>query len=611
MYNIIEVANCHGGNKNYFLSLIDEFEKFNKKDNFGIKFQPFKYDEIATKDYSWYSVYEKLYFSEVEWSEIIDIAYNTKDIWLDLFDNYGLKILDKNKNKITGIKLQTSIIDNKLLYSKLKKIDLRNQMLILNIAGREVFEIEKILEKYLALDIKKIFLEIGFQGYPTELVDSGLSKLNELNKLKNKYKFGIVFADHIDGKKEDSIIYPVLASMLGVDIIEKHVMHSTLNTEYDFFSALTVKSYDKYIELQNKYILTLNQPFINKKERLYFEKTMQIPILKRSKNKGELININEDIEFKRTDINGITINELENFILGKYILNRNKNKGESFCREDFKKMNISAIVACRLKSTRLKRKALLKIGSLSSIELCLKNTLKFPELSNVVLATSTTNEDKELKNYVYSSGVLFFQGDPDDVIQRYIDIGEKLNVDIIVRITGDCPYISKDVYEFVLNSHLENASDYSVGIGAAVGTNIEIINMSALKEVKKYFYSAKHSEYMTWYFQNNPEIFNLNFVDLPSKWKRNYRLTLDYQEDLDMFNEVEKYFKKNRIEYTLDDLIKYLDSNPEVSNINSHLDLKYKTDQNLINLLNKETKIDIKSKLWGEVCHGGFQRLTK
>ena len=41
---------------------------------------------------------------------------------------------------------------------------------------------------------------------------------------------------------------------------------------------------------------------------------------------------------------------------------------------------------------------------------------------------------------------------------------------------------------------------------------------------------------MTWYMRNNPEFFSLNILDLPEELVRDYRLTLDYQEDLDMFN---------------------------------------------------------------------------
>ena len=107
-----------------------------------------------------------------------------------------------------------------------------------------------------------------------------------------------------------------------------------------------------------------------------------------------------------------------------------------------------------------------------------------------------------------------------------------------------------------------------------------------------YFPYAEYSEYMTWYFQNNPEHFRLNFVDLPQELIRDYRLTLDYQEDLDLFNNINDYFKsRNNDSFRLIDIFEYLDNNPSIAKINNHHTLKYKTDQDLIKLLNEKTKI--------------------
>jgi spore coat polysaccharide biosynthesis protein SpsF (cytidylyltransferase family)/sialic acid synthase SpsE len=597
MYNILEVANCHGGNIAYLHELLDQFKEFNKNNEFGIKFQPFKYDLIATSDYSWHDIYKKLFFNENEWMEVIEKAYQTKDIWLDIFDEYSIKILVENIEKIYGIKLQTSILDNIKIFQKLQNINLEKIDLVLNIAGRELEDIESIIKKYSDLNIKKIFLEIGFQGYPTEIIDSGIVKIDEIKK--HFQSTGIVFADHIDSQTEDALILPILAGVKGIDIIEKHIMGIRSATEYDYFSSLEYDQYKKFIEMQCKYFYLGNQDFINEKESNYFEKTLQIPILNKIKKSGDLLDLENDFEFKRTDKKGMNVLQIKQAIKEKYILCSDKNTGDVIKEEDIKKANIAVIVACRLKSTRLKEKAILKIGKYPSIELCLKNIMKFKDINHIVLATSTTEEDSKLRDHIFNKSVIFHQGDPDDVIQRYLDIIAKKNIDVIIRVTGDCPYLSKDICQIVLNEHFEKGADYSNGIVSAVVTNIEVVNVNCLKAIKQYFPRAYYSEYMTWYFQNNSEIFKLNFVELPNKWKREYRLTLDYQEDLDLFNAIEKYFNENQIEYTIDELYKFLDENPEVVKINSHFTLKYKTDQKLIDTLNRETKIDME-KYYGK-----------
>ena len=101
-YYIIEIANTHGGNRQYLNDLIAQFSDLTG--NFGIKFQAFSPDTIATKDFEWYPVYQELYFSPNDWKEIIGEAKKSKDVWLDLFDAYGVQILNENIDKIKGIK---------------------------------------------------------------------------------------------------------------------------------------------------------------------------------------------------------------------------------------------------------------------------------------------------------------------------------------------------------------------------------------------------------------------------------------------------------------------------------------------------------------------------
>ncbi|NQV53695.1 MAG: spore coat protein [Flavobacteriales bacterium] len=254
------------------------------------------------------------------------------------------------------------------------------------------------------------------------------------------------------------------------------------------------------------------------------------------------------------------------------------------------KKKVAAIVACRLKSSRLKSKALKNIGELTSIELCLKNTLRIGSADVVILATSDLDSDRELEQYTYDPSVVFHRGDPEDVIRRYLDICIELEIDTVIRITGDCPLISSQIAERLLEAHNRENADYTAAKSAAVGTAAEIMEVSALKKIKAHFKSANYSEYMTWYFTNNPEHFKLQFCDLPKQFVRDYRLTLDYQEDLDLFNAINEEFIDDP-NHSILDVFGYLDSNPSIAGINSHRTLKYKSDQELIDKLNLVTKI--------------------
>ena len=218
--------------------------------------------------------------------------------------------------------------------------------------------------------------------------------------------------------------------------------------------------------------------------------------------------------------------------------------------------------------------------------------MKFPFIDEVILATSITGEDAVLANYTLEGRVKFWQGDPEDVISRYLGACETYGIDVVIRVTGDCPVISPEIAEFLLKSHFAAGADFTESRQFAVGSNSQIYNVEALKRVIELKGSADYSEHMTLYMTNNPGIFKVNTVDLPSELVRDYRLTLDYQEDLDMFNELFKKLEEENLDSTLLNIFKVLDENHYIPEINSHKTLVYKTDPDLIKLLKEKTTIN-------------------
>ena len=170
-YILIELANTHGGDFTYLTELIRQYSAY--RENFGIKFQPLSPDTLATPDFEWYSVYQTLYFTPEQWRETLIEASKTKDIWIDLFDLYGVQIVSENLPRIHGIKFQSSVLHNEEVISALSSLDLRHCRVILNIAAQEIEVIKQRID-YIKqqLNPKELLLEIGFQAYPTELSDS-------------------------------------------------------------------------------------------------------------------------------------------------------------------------------------------------------------------------------------------------------------------------------------------------------------------------------------------------------------------------------------------------------------------------------------------------------
>jgi N,N'-diacetyllegionaminate synthase len=295
---LLECANGHGGNKFTLIKTIKNFSKNNFK-NLHIKFQPFKFDNLACKNYRWYNVYKKLFFDEKHWKKTIQLAKkHYQGVWLDLSDNYSLKILKSNINDIFGIKLQSSTLNNQIIFENLKKIDLKQIQLIINVSGYDLNQIKNFYHKFLKLKCKNIIVQIGFQAYPTKTKDSNVEKINLIKKkLKN---VAISFADHLDSNNSYALFLPIIAYLFGAQIIEKHVALFGSKAKYDGFSSLNYEQFNQMCENFNNFKLSYKSSFkISRDEKKYLKSSIQKVVVNRCIKKGSLVS-SSDIDFKRS-----------------------------------------------------------------------------------------------------------------------------------------------------------------------------------------------------------------------------------------------------------------------------------------------------------------------
>lgn len=587
---IFECANAHGGDIDRLRNTIQKFAGIDYA-NRHIKFQPLHPDAIALPDFGAYGIYQKLLLTQAEWRGVLDLATQgfPAGIWLDIFDRYGVEVLAANNDRIFGIKLQASVLQNHEVSAALREQGLlKGKILMLNVSGHSTIQIEQLISFFSPMEMKEIVLQIGHQAYPTALKDTGLQKLAVLKESFPSHR--VCIADHVEAGTDMACIVPLLGIAAGCELVEKHICLERATSPYDHSAAL---EYSEMELLAARIIQTadvVNGPFISESEREYLAKSIQVPVAAYRLPKGSLVS-SQDLRFRRTAQTGdhfeVLMQEQGKF----FVLNEDIGENKTLRASQFKKARIGVLVACRMKSTRLRNKALLPIGGLPSVEFCLQQCLEIKEAGKVILTTSTEQEDAVLSGYTLNGRAAFWQGDPDDVMQRYIDACEAHGIDVVIRVTGDCPFISDEIASILLKHHFATGADYTAARESAVGTACEIYNTEVLRRVVSYTGRAEYSEYMTWYMQNNRDLFKVEIVNLPPELVRNYRLTLDYQEDLDMFNALVDQLKQEGAKIDIRSVFEVLDAHPGIANMNAHLTLKYKTDPALIEELNRKTRI--------------------
>ncbi len=249
---------------------------------------------------------------------------------------------------------------------------------------------------------------------------------------------------------------------------------------------------------------------------------------------------------------------------------------------------IAAIIAVRMGSKRLPKKAIANIEGYTAIERVVNNLYPSTYIDEIIIATTTSKENDPIEDIAIRKGISIFRGDENNVVKRYIDTAERFNVNTIVRVTGDCPLVSYEIADYLIAKHLEKGAEFTTMDleRSPVGTLSEIIELSALKKLAHQNIDLSYSEYMSFYFKNNPTFFSNNIVPCPDEFiSPGLRLTLDYQEDLDLFRHIFKRLNAGKEAIPLVKTISYLKNHPEIAKINKDMPLKWREDTELIKKL--------------------------
>jgi len=583
-YIIAEIANAAQGNYQANFELIQ-----NAKDSGApaVKFQFYKYDVLTTPAYSKYEIYEQTFYTAEQRSEFVKFAKELElDVWVDVFDSWGLDVVKDNIEYVDGIKIPPTVSLNHKLVSNILSLE-EDIPILLGVGGLNDYQVDRAVRQVNDSN-KKIILMYGYQGFPTNEKDTALSRIGYL---KQKYGYDIGFADHVDAESDLSIKMPCYAYFAGASIIEKHITLDRAAKGYDYYSSLELDEYKEMVkELERCSNIAGIPDNITQDQEKYMSHAVRA-VVSCDKNEGDLI-FENDVDFKRTGNQADLLpNEIRPLLPVKATKDLKINCGIDISAVT--KARTGIVVLCRLNSTRLSKKALLKLSGKTAVQRCLNNCLESEMADEVVLATSTDPNDSPLETQLVD-GVKYFKGDPDNPARRILQVAEQYDLDFVVRVTGDSPLISYELIDQLISSHLTSGAEYSYIGNAPLGTRSEIFNTNAIKKLFNRLETEKYSEYLTLYFKNNPSFFKINKLELSDENILKYkdaRFTLDYEEDYNFLSSI--FNKLGSKEYTkLSELFDVLDENSQLLNINSHIIPKYVKNRELAEELDRVTKIN-------------------
>lgn len=234
-------------------------------------------------------------------------------------------------------------------------------------------------------------------------------------------------------------------------------------------------------------------------------------------------------------------------------------------------MRIGAIIQSRMSSSRLPGKALIELNKHPVIYHINRRLLECKNINTIVLATSADHSDDPLQEVANKLGINLFRGSLNDVLDRYYQAAIEYELDIIVRITGDCPLVDPDIVDEIINHFLNGSYDlFSVGPKFPDGLDCQVFSMNALSEAWKNAKLGSEREHVCPYIENNPKKFNLGSKNFFPEFSH-LRLTLDEELDLSLIKYIYDELNVNDCIFSTDQVIRLYKQNKKPFQVNASI----------------------------------------
>lgn len=223
---------------------------------------------------------------------------------------------------------------------------------------------------------------------------------------------------------------------------------------------------------------------------------------------------------------------------------------------------VVAIVQARVSSSRFPGKVLADVEGAPLLARLLRRLLHSRECGAVAVATSTAPEDDAVAAIAASEGVASVRGPLDDVLERYRLAAERLDADIVVRVTGDCPLLDPALVDAVVRRFRETGVDYASNIHPPTfpdGLDVEVVSRAALERAAREARRPSEREHVTLYIAEREDIFSHTSVTGDPN-RSAMRWTVDHPEDLAFVRAVFRTFRGREESFSAADLVAAVES---------------------------------------------------
>ncbi|MDM3872385.1 glycosyltransferase family protein [bacterium SCSIO 12696] len=234
-------------------------------------------------------------------------------------------------------------------------------------------------------------------------------------------------------------------------------------------------------------------------------------------------------------------------------------------------MKVLAILQARMSSSRLPGKVLKCILGKPMLWHQIERIKRSSQIDRLIVATSIDGSDDELERFCETHSIDCFRGSLVDVLDRYYQAAQQYDPEHVVRLTGDCPLIDPELIDLTIERHIKEGADYTSNSLTPTypdGLDVEVVKSSVLFEAWASSEKVSEREHVTLYIRNNADRYKICGL-VSDTDNSSMRWTVDEFEDFEFVNQIYKRLYASNPNFSSADVIKALEFEPELQEINS------------------------------------------
>lgn len=242
-------------------------------------------------------------------------------------------------------------------------------------------------------------------------------------------------------------------------------------------------------------------------------------------------------------------------------------------RNDKRKIIVS--IEARMTSSRLPGKVLLPILGKPALVRMVERVKKSKYIDGIIIATTINTQDDPIVKLAQDMHINHYRGSENDVLGRVLESARSIKADIIVELTGDCPFADPDLIDRGIEEFFSREVDYASNTIEPTfpnGFDVQVFPTDILARVDKETNNPIDRAHVSYYIYMHPEKFRVyNWVADESASGADLRVTLDETADYELIQKIFESLSQINENFSASDVVRFLRKNPDLVEINRYV----------------------------------------